>query len=382
MDSQHVKILLVEDDPDDVWNIRTLLADRWDGPYELVHFGELGAALEIVREGQTDVVLLDLSLPDSHGLETFLVMYAQAGDVPIVVLTGLNDENTAVRAVQAGAQDYLVKGQVSDELLVRSIRYAIERSRRRHAEEALRATSEEFRAAQQIQKRLFPASPPELPGFDIGGAVYPARATAGDYFDYLPMRQGAIGLVIGDVSGHGMGPALVMAETRACLRTLAQTHDDVSEILTLANQILAADSEEFYFVTLALARLEPRRRLLSYAGAGQRGYLLDPSGRATMLDSTGPPLGVDRKLAMPPAPALELQPGQILAYFTDGAVEADSWDEGRFGAERVLAVIHAQRNKPAQAIVESLYEAVREFSSRQPQLDDITALIVKVLPRN
>ena len=155
VDERRVRILLVEDDPNDVWVMRSLLGDRWDGPYELVHVEMLAPALDLCVHGGIDVLLLDLSLPDSSGLETFLQAYAKAGDIPIVVLTNVNDEPTAIKAVQAGAQDYLVKGQVNDNLLLRSVRYAIERNRRDHAERALLATSEEFRLAQQIQKRLF-----------------------------------------------------------------------------------------------------------------------------------------------------------------------------------------------------------------------------------
>ena len=160
---QNVHILLVEDDPDDVWVMRNLLGDRWDGPFKLSHVELLSAGLERLSEFRFDIILLDLSLPDSQGLETFITMHAHAADVPIVVLSGYNDESTAVKAVQAGAQDYLVKGQVDDNLLVRSIRYAIERTRRHKAEAALRDASEEFRAAKEIQQRLFPSGAPNCP---------------------------------------------------------------------------------------------------------------------------------------------------------------------------------------------------------------------------
>ena len=146
------------------------------------------------------------------------------------------------------------------------------------AEAALHDTSEEFRAAQEIQQRLFPVEAPRLDGFDIAGALYPAKATAGDYFDYIPMLETCTGIVLGDVSSHGMGPALLMAETRACLRALSQTYVDVGEILTRTNHTLAADTHDFHFVTLTLARLDPSNASLVYAAAGHRGYLLDPSG--------------------------------------------------------------------------------------------------------
>jgi serine phosphatase RsbU (regulator of sigma subunit) len=381
VDERRVRILLVEDDPDDVWLIRNLLGDRWDGPFELLHVELLSAAIDLCAQGGIDVLLLDLSLPDSRGLETFLRAYAKAGNVPIVVLTGLNDEQIAIKAVQAGAQDYLVKGQVDDHVLMRAIRYAIERNRRDLAEQALRATSEEFRVAQQIQKRLFPTQSPNLEGFDIAGAVYPAKATAGDYFDYIPMQHETVGIVVGDVSSHGMGPALVMAETRACLRALAQAYGDVGEILTRANRVLSQDVEDIHFVTLALARIDPKRRRMIYASAGQRGYLIEPSGEIRVLDSTSQPLGIAPDLIVPSAPQLKLAPGQIVVFFTDGVVETESPGKARFGTQRALKHIQSEQQRPASDIVQSLYQALVDFRNFRPQLDDITAVIIKVLPK-
>ncbi len=378
MDTQRVKILLVEDDPDDVWVMRSLLGDRWDGPFELVHVELLSAGLARSANDTFDVVLLDLALPDRQGLETFLAMHAHADGIPIVVLSGYDDEMTAMKAVQAGAEDYLVKGQVSDQLLVRSIRYAIERNRRSRAEEALRATSEEFRVAQEIQQRLFPEEAPSLEGFDIAGALYPARATAGDYYDYIPMLEQCLGIVVGDVSGHGMGPALIMSETRACLRTLAQSYFDVGDILSRANRVLAADTGEFHFVTLAMARLDPRTRSMVYASSGQRGYLLRCGDATTTLDSTSLPLGVRADTIVPTAPPLELQPGEIVTFFTDGVFEAESPGRVRFSAKRALDVIRSEREQPARAIVDALYQEILGFTRHRPQRDDITMVIVKV----
>ena len=378
MENERIRILLIEDDPDDVWVMRGLLGDRWDGPYELVHVELLAAGIRRCIETQFDVILLDLALPDSHGLETFISMHARATEVPIVVLSGFDDELTAIKAVQAGAQDYLVKGQVSDHLLVRSIRYAIERGKRHFAEEALRDTSEEFRAAGEIQQRLFPVAAPEIDGFDIAGALYPAKATAGDYFDYIPMLDDCLGVVVGDVSGHGMGPALLMAETRACLRTLTQSYFDVGDILTRANRVLAADMGDFHFITLAMGRLDPRDRSFIYASAGQRGHLLRANGNIETLDSTSVPLGAQEETIVPTASPLTLESGDLVSFFTDGVFEAESPGLVRFGVERALRVIDSERDQPARAIVDALYQDISGFTRNRPQRDDITVVIVKV----
>ena len=379
MAEKRIKILLVEDDPDDVWVMRNLLSDRWDEPYDMVQVELLSTAVERCEEDRFDVILLDLSLPDSAGLETFFTMHAHADDVPIVVLSGQSDETVAVKAVQAGAEDYIVKGQINDRMLVRSIRYAIERSRRHRAEDVVRETNEEFRMAQEIQQRLYPGESPKLPGFEIAGALFPATATAGDYFDYIPMLEDCLGVVLGDVSSHGMGPALLMSETRACLRTLALMYTDVSEILTRTNRLLAADSNDFHFVTLALMRFDPRDRSMVYASAGQRGYLFGDGLETTVLDSTSLPLGVRPDTVVPAAAPIALRPGNLVTFFTDGVVEAESPGRVRFGVARALEAIRSEREKPAREIIKILHDEVLGFCRNQPPQDDITIVVVKVV---
>lgn len=379
MEQQRVRILLVEDDPDDVWLMRNLLGDRWDGPFELIHVELLSAAIDLCREQSFDVVLLDLGLPDSRGMGTFLRMQSAVENLPIVVLSGYADEGMAIRAVQAGAQDYLVKGQVDDNSLVRSLRYAIERTRRRSAEEALRQTKEEFRLAQEIQQRLFPASPPTVPGFEIAGALCPAKSAAGDYFDYFPLSDGSTALAVGDVSSHGMGPALLMSETRACLRTLAQTDNDVGTILTKANRLLTADTSDFHFVTLALVQLNPSSRSLVYAGAGQRSYLLRNDGRLELLDTTSLPLGVRDDLVVSTSDPIPVYSGDLVVLMTDGVYEAESPDQKPLGIDRVFAAIKRVRQRSAQAILDEVFAEIRRFTLGGLPQDDVTMVVAKVL---
>lgn len=123
------KVLLIEDSPDDAMLIQEELAEVRGSPFDLQHVDRLSEGLERLDQGGIDVVLLDLSLPDSQGLDSLARVLAQGPDVPVVVLTGLEDESLALEAVRRGSQDYLVKGQVGGPLLERSIRYAIERRR-------------------------------------------------------------------------------------------------------------------------------------------------------------------------------------------------------------------------------------------------------------
>lgn len=374
---EQVKILLVEDDPDDVWIMQGLLGDRWDGPFQLTHAEMLEVAIRHMATRQFDIVLLDLSLPDSQGIETFARMYREAPEVPIVVLTGNADETVGISAVQAGAEDYLIKGQVDDAILIRSVRYAVERGRRRRAEISLRSASEEIRAAQQVQKLLFPDAAPTLEGFDIAAAMFPAREAAGDYYDFFSLADGRLAVALGDVSGHGMGPALLMAETRASLRTLAGNYSEPSELLTQANRVLTSSNAETRFVTLILAAIEPKQRRLVYASAGQRGYLMTPAGEWNQLESTGLPLGVKADAQFPQVTLPTMSPGTIIAFFTDGLYEMESPAGDRFGIDRALDLILDNRNRSALNLVELLHAAGDRFRFPHGRDDDITIVIIK-----
>jgi sigma-B regulation protein RsbU (phosphoserine phosphatase) len=249
--------------------------------------------------------------------------------------------------------------------------------KRRHAEAALHRSDEKLRAACLIQQRLYPSRVPVLPGIEIAGASFPAHTVGGDYFDYIPLPGGAMGIVIGDVTGHGLGPALLMAETRAYLRALSATHDDIGEILTLTNRLLVEDTEE-EFVTLFFAALDPRHGRFTYAGAGHEGFLLEPTGQRQRLRSTSLPLGMDRNLVVRCGPPIHLRAGQVFLLFTDGVCETHSQNGTLFGLERTLNVVHNTRTRCAHQIIDSLHTELHQFAHGRPQEDDITAVILKI----
>jgi sigma-B regulation protein RsbU (phosphoserine phosphatase) len=159
--------------------------------------------------------------------------------------------------------------------------------------------------------------------------------------------QPGLGVIVGDASGHGVGAALLMAETRAYLRALALTCAEVGPLLTLTNQRLAGDLVTGHFVTLLLLRLDPDTRVLVHASAGHcPGYVLDQHGQIkAMLASTGLPLGIDSAHEFPAGPALTLGPGDLVFLFTDGLVEAASPDGKLFGVERTLEIVREHRHQ-------------------------------------
>jgi sigma-B regulation protein RsbU (phosphoserine phosphatase) len=244
-----------------------------------------------------------------------------------------------------------------------------------------RISQADLRLARQIQQNLFPPSPC-LPGFDAAGASFPADATGGDYYDFIPLPDGRLGVAVGDVSGHGFGAALLMAATRAYLRGLARAHAAPSEVLAAANRSLTEDTGSDHFVTLSLVALEPRVGRLAYASAGHPyGYVLGTDGKVkARLPSTGIPLGIMAEAAFPPGPELTLEPGELALFLTDGVTEAQSPDGTTFGVRRALDIVRVCRREAASHIVCNLYHAVRAFCRNRPQVDDITAVVLKANP--
>jgi PAS domain S-box-containing protein len=235
-------------------------------------------------------------------------------------------------------------------------------------------------AAQEIQRRLLPSGPPRLPGFDMAAATSPAGYAAGDLYDYLRLSHGRVGLVVGDVCGHGIGPALFMAAVHSRLRALAECHVEIEDILARANAHLVEESEPGMFVTVFLGCLDPQARTLSYASAGHpTGYVLDASGNVKAeLKSTAPPVAIDAESLFPVVGPTHLQLGDLVLLLTDGVLETVAPTGDFFGIERTLQVVRSHRTRTAQEILGALHRAVSEFAHPDRLHDDVTAMIIKV----
>jgi len=375
-----LRVLMVEDSPDDAELVlRTLSRGGYRPTSKRVETAD-GMVSEL--ESRTwDVILADYSMPRFGALPALVILKERRSDLPCIVVSGAISDETAVICMKAGAHDYVLKDNLVRLVpaIQRELGDAETRRRRYQLEQTLRLTTEELRIAGAIQQKLYPAAAPRLAGFDIAGSAYPAQEACGDYFDFFPMTCGSLGIAIGDVSGHGVGPALLMAQTRACLRSMAFADRGVADILDAANRILFDSFPEGRFITLFLAELNPRTKSLVYSGAGHQGYVLDGSGRLkTELKSTGLPLGICPEIDFPAAPPVLLEPNDIVLLFTDGIDEAETPDETPFGLQRTLSIVRAYRHLPAKMIVSNLYHAVRAFTHNRPQRDDIATVIVKV----
>jgi sigma-B regulation protein RsbU (phosphoserine phosphatase) len=250
--------------------------------------------------------------------------------------------------------------------------------RKAHAREV------EMRLARVIQQKLYPATSPETPGLDLAGHTFPADETCGDYFDFISLGGRRLCIAVGDVSGHGFGPALLMAETRAYLRSLAKATSDLVWIMGRLNAFLCDDTEEERFVTLMLVLLDLDRRSLVYSSAGHvPGFLLDDTGATRLvLSSTGVPLGIFRETSFGSSPEIALDDGDLFVLLTDGATEAQDPRGEFFESKRILETVVGLADEPSQGIVAGLHEAIGRFTSPATPHDDISAVVGKAVPRS
>jgi hypothetical protein len=246
-----------------------------------------------------------------------------------------------------------------------------------HADVALQVTQEKLRVARDVQQGLLPHEAPGVPGYDVAGSYQPADVVGGDYFDYLRMADGRLGLVVADVSGHEIGASLLMAKTRAYLRAVVQGDDDLATMLGRLHRFLVEDVKDKWFVTLFFGALDPQTATIEYAGAGQQAHIVRADGSLTVLTSTSTPLGVFADHPPRLGEPATLGPGDVLIAVTDGIVEARNAAGEQFGQERLVATVRMESGRSSRQTIDSVMSAVQAFCKPLVPEDDLTVVVVR-----
>ena len=237
--------------------------------------------------------------------------------------------------------------------------------------------------AMQIQQSLLPAGPPKLDGFDIAGRSVYCDETGGDYYDFIDLvdlAPGRLGIAVGDVTGHGIGAALLMASARAVLRSRATGHGaDLAGLFGELNHHLVHDTGDGQFMTLFYGVLDATDRSLSWTSGGHDPPLWFRRAGAKIeeLTNTGIPLGILPDATFTQAGPVRLDVGDLLLIGTDGIWEARNASGEMFGKQRLRELLAADASLDAQTIHLAVVQAVKDFRAGAPQTDDITLVVIK-----
>ncbi|HUR47200.1 MAG TPA: SpoIIE family protein phosphatase [Candidatus Saccharimonadales bacterium] len=398
-----LKVLLIEDNPIDARLIQIMLAEAGYGAFVLERADRLSSGLARLAQGDIGLALVDLSLPDSHGLTTFKRVYAAAPNVPIIVMSGLDDQTVAVSAVHEGAQDYLVKGQVSGPLLVRAMRYAQERKRTsdqlaRYAEELRRKNEQmeaDFNMAREIQQVFLPQQYPTFPrgatpennALTFQHYYLPAAAVGGDFFNVFPITDSIAGAFICDVMGHGMRAALVTAILRGLVEELTPVAADPARFLSEINQSIHAilqRTAQPMLATAFFAIIDLSAGEVRFASAGHPSPFLAKRSLGHVepfkfYDKRhGPALGLFAESNYPTG-RIAISPGDMILLFTDGLYEVIGEEQEEFGQERILASVRRKLELRPPQLFDELLDEVKEFSISKEFDDDVCLLAMEIV---
>lgn len=254
---------------------------------------------------------------------------------------------------------------------------AIENARLYEEEKLLRAFEKELEMARAIQDHLLPKGSPQIKGFDVAGASYPAREVGGDYFDFIELGQDRLAIALGDVSGKGIPAAMLMANLQAVLRSQCLASSCCLDCIRSTNRILHLNTEANKFVTLFFGILDVESRDFKYINAGHNPPLYFTHREELIpLEKGGTVMGM-----LPDIPfeegKLTLQPGETIVIYSDGVTEAENADGVMFGEERLRQAIGEGHTSAASQLIEKITQRVQSFAGEKPRDDDITLVVVK-----
>ena len=385
---QSLSLLLVEDDRADALLVEDLIADSLTD-IRVVWAQSMAHAERELASARPDCVLLDLHLPDANGMDALDRIAKRDATVPIVVLTGLNDESFGASAVAAGAQDYLVKGRVEPEMLRRALLYAIERKRVELIAADLHTSQLRARENALLERGLLP-SPLLLddPGVEIVARYRPSREDAllcGDFYDVVQTPDRVVHVLIGDVAGHGPDEAALGAALRIAWRTLTFAGIHGVDLMRQLERMLHAERTDSGIFATVLSLAIPGgpsggadTTRISAIRAGHPGMLLQRGATVEWVEPpAGPALGLNCDDW--PQHELELPVGQGLLLLTDGLFEGYSGTGNeRLGEDGLLALARTCATLPGPAFVDALIDGAEELAQPRGGLtDDIAVLRVE-----
>jgi serine phosphatase RsbU (regulator of sigma subunit) len=349
-------------------------------PGRLLLASSLDDALEPLRELRRQIVLITL------GAALFAVIGARA--VSRLLSKPVEQMVAATQRIAAGQFDEPVGVQRNDELgvLARALNDMSQglKERQRLREEKVKR-DHDLDVARRIQMGVLPNELPVVPGYELASYALPAEQTGGDIFDVVALENDptpagpAIAILLADATGHGIGPAISVTQVRAMLRMGVRLRGSLRHVLHQMNRQLCDDLDPGRFVTALLGRLDPHAHRFDYDAAGQAPMLHYHAAdrRVEWRDASQLPLGVADEPIEETVETMQLEVGDVVALLTDGFYEFMAPDRSMFDKGRVAELVAAHHCRPAREILDAILASVREFARGEPQLDDMTAVVIK-----
>ncbi|MGC1295952.1 MAG: SpoIIE family protein phosphatase [Alloacidobacterium sp.] len=378
MSSELKTVLLVDDEPANIQIVNSILKDTYktriatNGP----------KALELANQAPApDLILLDVMMPDMDGYEVCsrLKLADHTRDIPVIFLTGRTETDDETKGFEVGAVDYIhkpfspavVRARVRTHLVLRGIREQLAGQ--------LQTIQREMDTARQIQLSILPREIPAIEGLDIAARYIPMTAVAGDFYDFIPIDKKRIGILVADVSGHGMPAALISSMLKIALDGQTGCASDPARVLAGLNRALCGKFQG-HFVTAAYILVDTERQSLLYAGAGHPPLILrDRTAAATSeFVENGLFLGFFPE-ATYTAVELPFRPGDWGVLYTDGIPETTNPSEEQFGVDRFRDFLESNHDLSAGQFVDRFLGELSQWSdaaSGREQEDDITLLAI------
>lgn len=371
-------LLLVDDDSENIQVVHSILKDRYK-----IRVATNGAkALELAKvEPFPDLILLDVMMPQMDGYELcgYLKADQRTKDTPVIFLTGKTEVTDEARGFEVGAVDYIHKPFSPPIVTARVRTHIMLRDARETVARQLVSINSELEMARQIQLSILPQETPHLQGLEIEARYLPMSSVAGDFYDFLVIDDKHVGVLIADVSGHGLPSALIASMLQTQLAAQAPNASNPPEVLSGLNKALYGKFRGHY-VTAAYLFLDLAKGTVNYGGAAHPPMLLwqSKTGRAIECVENGLMLGPFSDSTYS-ATTFSLEDGDRIVLITDGIIEAKDSSEKEFGMERLRQIVDSTHSLPANRFADAVLDGLSDWSEDTigpGQSDDITLLAI------
>jgi phosphoserine phosphatase RsbU/P len=371
-------ILIVDDTPTNIGVISGALRDTYKTKVATNGAKALAIAAE---EEKPDLILLDVMMPEMDGYEVCRRLKADpaTNEIPVIFLTGQTSAEDETKGFDVGAVDYVhkpfspavVKARVRSHILLREARAQLAKQ--------LLDINAELEMARQIQLSILPHTLPKLEGLDIAARFLPMTSVAGDFYDFIAIDDKHLGILIADVSGHGLPSALIASMLQVALTAQVGVASEPAKVLWGLNRALCGKFT-YNFVTAAYVYVDLQNHFFRYAGAGHPPLLLSraSSCKASKVLENGLILGMFTE-ATYKSLELPLEPGDRMALYTDGILEATNSAQEQYGADRFMCFMEKNMSLRADQFADSFLQEISgwsEQSTERGQQDDITLLVI------